>query len=101
MAFPPPPPAPDSLRTVGDKWLERHVRKNGHLSADKTTRRLERLVYPVLGRTRIDEIKRKDIAELLDRIEDENGSTQAQRVYEDLRSILRIPWCRPLSARVS
>jgi integrase len=72
---------------VGDKWLERHVRKNGHLSADKTTRRLERLVYPVLGRTRIDEIKRKDIAELLDRIEDENGSTQAQRVYEDLRSM--------------
>jgi integrase len=86
-AFPPPPPEPDSVRTVGDKWLERHVRKNGHLSADKTARRLERLVYPVIGRTRLDEIKRKDVAELLDRIEDENGSTQAQRVYEDLRSM--------------
>jgi integrase len=82
--FPPPPAAPDSLRTVGGNWMKRYVIRHKLLSGEKIKRRLERLVYPVLGEQPVNSITRKDIAELLDNIEDENGTTQAQHVYEDL-----------------
>ncbi len=88
VAFPPPPAAPDSLRTIGDSFMKRHVRKNKLLTADKIERILGRLVYTSpLARLPITEIKRRDITELLDKIEDENGVVQSDRVLEILRSM--------------
>jgi integrase len=87
-AFPPPPAEPDSLRTVAENWLHRHVRKNQFVSGDKTKRDLERLVYPTaLGSKRIDEIKRRDIVELLDQIEDRSGAPTADHVLGHLSGI--------------
>ena len=87
-AFPPAPAEPDSLKTVAENWLKRHVRKNQFVSGNKTKRDLERLVYPtVLGSKRVDEIKRRDIVELLDQIEDRSGAPTADHVLGHLSGI--------------
>jgi integrase len=83
-AFPPPP---QSLKTVAEEWLKRHVRKNQLISARKTEQHLARLVYPVLGSRRVDELKRRDIVQLLDKIEDESGGPMADCVLAHLSSI--------------
>jgi integrase len=50
---------------------------------------LERLVFPVLGKVLVGDIKRKKhIKTLLDRIEDKNGVGMAQSVLAILRSVL-------------
>jgi integrase len=79
-AFPPAPAEPDSLKTVAEDWLKRHVRKNQLISARKTEQHLARLVYPVLGSRLVDELKRRDIVQLLDKIEDENGAPMADHI---------------------
>ena len=87
-AFPAPPAEPDTLKTVAENWLKRHVRKNQLVSGDKTKRDLERLVYPtVLGSKRVNEIKRRDIVELLDKIEDRSGAPTADHVLGHLSGI--------------
>ena len=86
-AFPPPPVEPESFNAVIDNWLKRHVRKNKLISGEKIARDLERLVRPVLGSKRIDEIKRRDIVDLVDQVEDKCGSTQADHVLGHLSGI--------------
>jgi integrase len=49
---------------------------------------LKRLVYPELGAKRIGDIKRSDIVRLLDKIEDENGATMAERTLAVVRRIM-------------
>jgi integrase len=60
-----------SLRTVG--WREQV---------------LKRLVYPELGAKQIGDIKRPDIARLLDKIEDENGATMADHTLAVVRKVM-------------
>jgi hypothetical protein len=49
---------------------------------------LERLVYPVLGAKPIDEVRRSDIVQLLDRIEEDNGGPMADQTLAIVRRIL-------------
>ena len=49
---------------------------------------LERLVYPELGAKQIGDIKRSDIVRLLDKIEDENGATMADRTLAIVRKVM-------------
>jgi integrase len=49
---------------------------------------LERLVYPELGAKQMGDIKRSDIVRFLDKIEDENGATMADRTLGVLRKIM-------------
>jgi integrase len=49
---------------------------------------LKRLVYSELGARRIGDIKRSDIVRLLDKIEDENGATMADRTLAVVRRIM-------------
>jgi integrase len=60
-----------SLRTLG--WREKL---------------LKRLVYPELGAEQICDIKRSDIVRFLDKIEDENGATMADRTLAVLRKVM-------------
>ena len=83
-AFPPPPAEPDSLKMVGERWMKRYVRKNRLVTAKKIARTLERLIYPALGSKRADELKRSDIVELLDMIEDKHGGSMADQVLAHL-----------------
>jgi integrase len=49
---------------------------------------LERLVFPEFGAKQIRGIKRSDIVRLLDKIEDENGATMADRTLAVVRKVM-------------
>jgi integrase len=49
---------------------------------------LKRLVFPGLGAKQIGDIKRNDIVRLLDKIEDENGATMADRTLAVVRKVM-------------
>jgi integrase len=65
----------NTLRSVCEEYLKREGGKLRTVDGRRAT--LERLVYPVLGKREINEIKRSEINRLLDRIEDDNGPRAA------------------------
>ena len=67
--------AADTLEAVAAEFFKREGSKLR--SAKDWQRDLERLVFPTLGRRPIADIRRKEIVRLLDNIEDNNGSAQA------------------------
>ncbi len=85
--FPGRPAGPESLEKIAGNFLKRHVRARGLATADEEERKLRVYVYPELGRVPINDIRRSDIAHLLDKIEDKNGATQADRVLSTLRKL--------------
>jgi integrase len=82
-----PPVKPDSVQTVAEDWLKRHVEKNQHISAAETRRNIEKYVLPIWRDRTFVEIRRADIAALMDRIEDNHGPAMADSVLATLHSI--------------
>jgi integrase len=68
----------NSLRAVAEAFLKREGPKLR--SADQRRKVFERLVYPKIGASQIEAVRRSDIVKLLDRIEDENGPRMAHVV---------------------
>jgi integrase len=75
----------NTLKAIGDEYFEREGprlrTKQKRLSA------FNRLVYPRLGNTQMDAIRRSDIIRLLDTIEDENGPVMADHVLAFLSKL--------------
>lgn len=74
-----------SLRAICENYLEREGGKLRTTTKRRAT--LERLVYPALGSRPIDTIRRRDISQLLDDVEDGRGSAMADQVLALLRRI--------------
>jgi hypothetical protein len=55
---------------------------------DQRKDHLERLVYPKLGNLQIEDVTRKKIVSLLDKIEDDSGPVMADAVLATLRRLL-------------
>jgi integrase len=72
-----------TLRAVCENFL---IREGGR-TADKRQANLERLVYPALGNWQIEAVKRSDINQLLDTIEDERGAPMADQMLALLRRV--------------
>jgi integrase len=68
----------NSLRAVAEAFLQREGPKLR--SADQRRKVFARLVYPRIGASQIEAVRRSDIVKLLDRIEDENGPRMAHVV---------------------
>lgn len=75
--------ASHSVDELLDKFIARHVRKLR--SADEIERAFRVYVRPRLGHKTIYDLRRSDIVELLDTIEDNNGPVMADRVLAHLR----------------
>jgi integrase len=86
-AFEAPPPKPASVAEVAENWLRRHVEKNKLRTADEIRRVLNRYILPYWKDRNFVELRRSDIAALLDAIEDNHGARQADVVLTTLRSI--------------
>jgi integrase len=86
-AFEPPKPKPESVAVVADNWLARHVEKNKLRTGYELRRIIERYILPYWADRNFVEIKRSDIAKLLDVIEDKHGPAMADAVLTTLRSI--------------
>jgi integrase len=78
----------NSFESVAENWLARHVRVNGLRSEKEITRLLNVHVYPAWKDRAFLAIRRSDVAELLDQVQDEHGARQADYVLNVVRSIM-------------
>ncbi len=85
--FEAPPTKPDSVEAVAEAWLKRHVHKRGLRTAGEIERVFKKYVLPHVGNRSFVELKRRDIAELLDHIEDRHGAHTADAALAHLRSM--------------
>jgi integrase len=86
-AFEPPKPKPESVAMVAGNWLRRHVEKNKLRTADEIQRVIDRYILPYWADRNFVELRRSDIAALLDVIEDKHGARTADVVLAILHSI--------------
>ena len=86
-AFEAPPTKPNTFEDIAEQWLRRHVQANGLRSQAEVTRLLKVHVYPAWKGRALRDIKRSDIAALLDEIEDDHGARQADYVLAITRQI--------------
>jgi integrase len=81
----PQPPQPESVAAVAANWLSRYVERNKLRSADELRRQVDKYIVPVWGARPFVDIKRSDIALLLDAIEDKHGPAMADAILSTLR----------------
>lgn len=82
-----PPPTPDSYAAVANNWLERDIKKKKLITHREIERVLAKYILPAFGDRPFTSIKRKDISQLMDRIEDRNGPRMADVVLSNMRAI--------------
>ena len=82
-----PPPAVKTVSDVLDEFLKRYVRAPGRelRAAKEYESAFKRLVMPTIGSTGIYELRRSQIADMLDTIEDDNGPVMADRALAYVR----------------
>jgi integrase len=80
-------PRPESVADIAENWLRRHVEKNKLRTAAEMRRLVEKYILPPWRDRVFVEIKRKDITDLLDAIEDRHGARTADAILTVLRSI--------------
>jgi integrase len=86
-APPPAPVVPDSYEDIAKKWLKRHVEAKGLRSAREVERVVRRQILPAWGRRPFVDIRRSDVAKLLDDIEDNSGKRSADIALAVIRGI--------------
>jgi integrase len=84
-AFEPPKPKPDSVETVLGEWLKRHAYKNALRSAADYARIVRVYILPHWRERTFVELRRSDVAQLLDYVEDQHGQAMADKVASVLR----------------
>src|SRR5262245_60480548 len=82
------PRVPNTFRHVAEQWIKRHVQAKGLRSEAEVPRLLNAHVYPAWGDRDFLEIRRSDVAELLDEVEDHHGARQADYVLAIVRGIM-------------
>jgi integrase len=75
----------NTVTALLDNFVERYVRKNGLRRGYEVERIFDRYVRPRIGKKPIYELRRRDMVEMLDTIEDENGPVMADRVLAHVR----------------
>jgi integrase len=78
---------PDSFADVAANWIRRHVEEKKLLSQHEIKRSLDKYLLPVWGDRAFVDIKRRDIAALLDKITDDHGPYMANNILSVARSI--------------
>jgi integrase len=78
-------PAKATVADIAEQWLDRHVR--GMRTERERGRIVSRYITPHIGNRIFADVRRKDIAELLDQIEDQNGRQMADIVLKTFSAI--------------
>jgi integrase len=87
-AFEAPAAKPETFETVAEQWLKRHVHAKRLRSEHEVRRLLRAHVYPRWGERAFLDIRRSDVAALLDEVEDDHGARQADYVLAIVRGIM-------------
>jgi integrase len=99
--LPPPPPvaAPETFKEVAKRFIERWVDKGGKKqdgiplrSKGEIERQFKAYIYPAWGEKPFLSIRRGQVTELMDRLVDNNGPVQADRVLATLAKLFN--WYR-------
>lgn len=85
--FEPQAATPDSFKAVAESYLQRHVVARGLRSRGEIERCLSTYIYPAWAERPFLDIKRRDVAALLDTVEDQSGPRQADLVLAIVRQI--------------
>jgi integrase len=83
----PPASPPESVEGVTADWLRNHVDRNGLRTAGEIRRIINRYILPVWRKKPFVDIRRSDVALLLDKIGRENGQRTADTTLTVLRSV--------------
>ena len=86
-AFEQPPAVPDSFESVAEQWLKRHVQVKGLRSEAELRQFLKQYIYPTWKGRPFLELRRSEVATLLDAIEDKYGARAADHVLATVRGI--------------
>jgi integrase len=78
-----------TVNSVLDNYMKRDVRHRRLRSADTIESAFDRLVRPVIGTRSIYDLKKSDIANMLDGIADSSGPTMADRTLAYVRAAFR------------
>jgi integrase len=78
---------PESFEGVAREWFKRHVQKRGLRSEAEIDRFMRQHIYTEWSGRDFNSIKRKDVSDLLDHIEDEHGARQADYALAIVRQI--------------
>jgi integrase len=77
-----------SFKAVAEKWLSQYVAKKKLRTAPEIERILNRYVYPDWAAEPFFELRRGDVNDLLDKLEEKHGAPQADCVLKVLRGIM-------------
>ena len=78
-----------SFEGVANKWLELHVDRN-QLRSEQTIRRfVKRLILPAFVGMDFVDVRRKHISELLDKVQEENGTRTADYILSIISKLCR------------
>jgi integrase len=87
-AFEVPSAKPETFEAVAEQWLKRHVHAKKLRSEHEVRRLLRAHVLPRWGERPFLDIRRSDVADLLDEVEDDHGARQADYVLAIVRGIM-------------
>jgi len=73
-----------------ENYVARHAA--GQRSGNEIARRLRKNVTDVIGDVKLSQLHRRDLVRCIDRVKDRGAATEAARVFEDLRAMVR--WAR-------
>src|SRR6266511_2600024 len=86
--FEAPPTKPATFKDVAELWMTRHVRGNGLLSIRQITRHLNAHIYAAWAERAFLDVRRSDVAALLDQVQDHHGARAADYVLAITRGIM-------------
>jgi integrase len=78
------------VRDVVENYIARHAA--GQRSGKEIARRLRKNVADVIGNLKLDRLHRRDLTRCIDKVKDRGAAVEANRVFEDLRAMVR--WAR-------
>jgi integrase len=86
-AVEPVPPEPTSFKNVAEDWFAKTVVKDKHITQGEVRRCLERYVYPKWAIREFVSVRRKDIVDLCDALDDSSGRRQSDVVFRIISRI--------------
>src|SRR5262245_34447290 len=78
---------PETFETVANNWYARHVEGNGIISAPDIRSCLDRHLMPAWRERGFETVRRGDVAQLLDDVQDANGPTAADYALAVVRQL--------------
>jgi integrase len=78
----------DTFRDVAERWFERHIERRGVISGVEIRRCLDKHILPAWGERTFASIRRSDVADFLDTVEDECGTRSADSMLAHLRNLM-------------